>query len=109
MTRSVRLCDLAAVDDGAATRVDIDGHRLAVARIGEAVYAIGDRCSHANFSLADGFVSADDCMLECPKHGSRFSLVTGAPDSPPAVKAVPVYDVRVDGSDVIADLPEDDR
>ncbi|MCP3938127.1 MAG: non-heme iron oxygenase ferredoxin subunit [Actinomycetia bacterium] len=109
MNRSVRLCELGALDDGAVTRVDIDGQRIAVARVGQTVYAIGDRCSHANFSLSDGFLSAGDCTIECPKHGSRFSLVTGVPDSLPAVRAVPVYEVRVDGDDVIAELPEDDR
>lgn len=109
MTRRVRLCDADALVDGQAIRVDIEGHRIAVAMIGDAVHAIGDRCSHANFSLSEGDVDVAECMLECPKHGSKFSLTTGEPDSLPAFKPVPVFTVAVDGNDVIVDLPEDDQ
>ena len=36
------------------TKVDLAGHRLAVFRIGDDFYAIGDQCSHAEASLAEG-------------------------------------------------------
>ena len=77
-------------------------------RIADAVYVIGDRCSHANFSLAEGYLSVDGCSLECPKHGSSFSLTTGQPDSLPAIKPVPVYDVSVEGDDVVVVLPDEE-
>ena len=38
--------------------------------------------------------------IECPQHGSVFSLVTGEPDSLPATQPVPVFDVTVDGDTV---------
>jgi 3-phenylpropionate/trans-cinnamate dioxygenase ferredoxin subunit len=38
--------------------------------------------------------------LECWKHGSAFSLVTGAPNTLPATQPVTVYDVTVEGDDV---------
>ncbi|MEM9490474.1 MAG: non-heme iron oxygenase ferredoxin subunit [Myxococcota bacterium] len=109
MSRAVRLCDTAALVDGEAIRIDVEGHRIAVACVGDSVHAIGDRCSHANFSLAEGELDTTDLTLECPKHYSRFSLTTGEPDALPAFKPVPVYAVRVDGDDVIVDLPEDDQ
>ena len=43
-------------------------------RIGDDFYAIGDRCSHEDFSLSEGEVLADECEIECWKHGSTFSL-----------------------------------
>ena len=90
-----RLDDLV---DGEATRVDVDGHRLAVVRLGDDVYVIGDRCTHAEASLSDGEVDVETKHLECWRHGSSFSLETGHPDVPPATKPVPVYDVEnVDG------------
>lgn len=91
--------------DGGATRVDVDGHRLSVVRIGDAVYVIGDRCSHADFSLSEGEVDVDTCHIECWKHGSSFSLVTGEPDVLPATQPVPVYDVSVVDGDVVVTLP----
>ncbi|MBX3283717.1 MAG: non-heme iron oxygenase ferredoxin subunit [Actinobacteria bacterium] len=90
--------------DGGATRVDVDGHRLSVVRIADAVYVIGDRCSHADFSLSEGEVDADTCHIECWKHGSSFSLVTGEPDVLPATQPVPVYDAAVVDGDVVVTL-----
>ncbi len=102
---SIRLCAVAEVESGTARRFDIPGHRIALVRIGDDFYAIGDRCSHADYSLAEGEVVADDLEIECWKHGSTFSLVSGQPQSLPATKPVPVYEAKVVGSDVVVLLP----
>lgn len=101
----VRLCPFEELVDGAARRFDIERHRIAIVRIEDAVYAIGDRCTHQDISLSEGEVHIDECQLECWKHGSTFSLLTGHPDTLPATKPVPVYDVRLDGGDVYVKLP----
>ncbi len=91
------------LSDGAARKVDVDGRPVAVVRIGDDVYAIGDVCSHAEVSLSEGEVWCDERELECPKHGSTFSLVTGEPMTLPATQPVPVYDVTVaDGEVTVA-------
>lgn len=92
---------VARVDDipaGAGMRIDLGEDRIALFKIGDDVYAIGDRCSHAEASLAEGEVF--DLAVECPRHGSEFDLRTGHPDSLPATRPVPVYTVEVDGGDV---------
>ena len=78
-----------------ARRVEIAGHQVAVVRIGDELYAIGDRCSHADVSLSQGWVDADECAIECVQHGALFDLATGEPLSLPATRPVPVYDVSV--------------
>jgi 3-phenylpropionate/trans-cinnamate dioxygenase ferredoxin subunit len=78
-------------------RVTIGDHRIAMFRIGDEVYAIADRCSHAEASLAEGEVWGTTGVG--PRHGSEFNLKTGAPESLPATVPVPVYDVSiVDGT-----------
>lgn len=104
MSEQVHLCDLNDLVDGEAKRIDIDGHRIAAVRIGDDVYAIGDRCSHANYSLADGELDTEECTLECPKHGSVFSLTTGEPGAMPATREVPVYSITIDGGCVLVEL-----
>jgi 3-phenylpropionate/trans-cinnamate dioxygenase ferredoxin component len=101
----VRVCTVHDVKPGSHTRYDVDGHRLCVVRIEDDWYVINDTCSHANFSLCEGELWEDEREIECPKHGSTFSLETGEPQSLPATKPVPVYSVRVDGDDVIVTLP----
>jgi 3-phenylpropionate/trans-cinnamate dioxygenase ferredoxin subunit len=107
---AVRACSLSDLDpDGGVRRVDIDGTPVAVVRMGDRVFAIGDVCSHAEVSLSDGEVDLDECALECPKHGSLFSLETGEPLSLPAVRPVATYAVEVDGDDVSIDTTEASR
>ncbi|MEM7276041.1 MAG: non-heme iron oxygenase ferredoxin subunit [Actinomycetota bacterium] len=97
MADRLTVCPLDDIPADTAKRFDIDGHRLAVVRVGaEDVYIIGDRCSHADVSLAEGEVDAEDKTLECWKHGAVFSLETGEPQSLPATKPVPTYEAVVD-------------
>ena len=83
-------------------RVSIGEHRIAVFRVGDQVYAIGDRCSHAEASLSEGELW--DTSVECPRHGSEFDLKTGEALSLPATKPVPVYDVSVEEGTVYLEL-----
>jgi 3-phenylpropionate/trans-cinnamate dioxygenase ferredoxin subunit len=80
---------------GTAKRVVIGDVAVAVVRIDDDVYAIGDICSHAHVSLSEGEVWTDERELECPKHGSTFSLETGEPVTLPATQPVPVFRTEV--------------
>ena len=97
----VDICSTADVAPGSAVRFDVGGLRVCVVRIGDDFYALGDRCSHEDYSLAEGEVFEDEREIECWKHGSTFSLETGEPQSLPATKPVPVYDVKVEGDRVL--------
>jgi 3-phenylpropionate/trans-cinnamate dioxygenase ferredoxin component len=101
----VRVCAVADVKPGTASRFDVDGLRLCVVNVDGTFYVIGDECSHADYSLSEGDVWEDEREIECPAHGSTFSLLTGEPQTLPATRPVPVYDVRVDGDDVIVTTP----
>lgn len=90
--------DAGAFDElapGTAKRVEVGGVPVAVVRIDDDVYAIGDICSHAHVSLSEGEVWADEREIECPKHGSTFSLETGEAQTLPATQPVPVFDAEV--------------
>jgi 3-phenylpropionate/trans-cinnamate dioxygenase ferredoxin subunit len=97
----LRVCSVKEVDPGSAKRFDVDGLALCVVHVGDDFYVIDDTCSHADYSLSEGDVWEDDLEIECPKHGSTFSLETGDPQTLPATAPVRVYDVKVDGDDVV--------
>jgi 3-phenylpropionate/trans-cinnamate dioxygenase ferredoxin component len=86
---------------GTAKKVEAHGHKICVVRIGDDVYAIGDTCTHADVSLSEGEVLCEAKEIECWKHGSAFSLETGEPQTLPATVAVPVYDARVEGDEIV--------
>ncbi len=74
--------------------VEVAGKRIALVRVDEDVYAVGDRCSHAEASLSEGEVF--DTEIECPRHGATFDLRTGKPLSLPATRPVPTYETKVE-------------
>lgn len=104
------LCRADELAPGEARRFDVDGHRIALARVGDAFHAVADRCSHADFSLAEGEVAEGEfaeaeCTIECPRHGAVFSLITGEPRTLPATRPVAVYEVTVVDDEVRVVLP----
>ena len=100
----VRLCGRDDMKHGEARRFDIEGRRIAVVRIDDTYYAIGDTCSHAEVSLSEGEVICESKEIECWKHGSTFLLETGEPQTLPATQPVPVYHIRVEGDDVVIEV-----
>jgi 3-phenylpropionate/trans-cinnamate dioxygenase ferredoxin subunit len=75
-----------------------------VISIGDDVYAIGDTCSHADVSLSEGELFCEEKEIECWKHGSTFSIVTGRPADAAGDAAVPVYVARVVDGDIVLSL-----
>ena len=104
MATRERLCRVDDLAPGTARRFDVGRHRIALVRIGDDFYAVGERCSHADFSLSEGEIWSDELEIESWKHGSTFSLKTGEPQSLPATRPVPVYDVRVEDDQVWVEL-----
>lgn len=102
---AVRIGPLAELEPGTARRVEVEGApAIALVRIDDDVYAIGDRCTHQDVSLSEGEVDPDEKTLECWKHGSTFSLITGQPTVLPATKPTPVYEVSIVDGDIFVEV-----
>ena len=100
----MKAASLSALPEGGALGVEVGGVRVALARVGDEVYAIADNCSHRDFPLSLGEVDAEACTLTCEWHGAAFDLRTGAPACPPATRPVPVYAARVEDGAVWVDV-----
>ena len=97
----VEVGPLADVPSGTARQVINGERKIALIRIDDQVYALGDTCSHADVSLSEGEVLCDTLEIECWKHGSAFSLTTGEPLTLPATQPVPVYDAAVEDGMIV--------
>jgi 3-phenylpropionate/trans-cinnamate dioxygenase ferredoxin subunit len=96
-----RVAAFSDLEEGVGLRVDLGEHRIAVFLVDGNLFALGDRCSHAEASLSEGEIFGDE--VECPRHGSGFSLSTGEALTLPATKPVPIYRVwREDGEVMLA-------
>jgi len=105
VSESVALCAPDDLASGEARRFDVSGRRIALVRIGDAFFAVDDECSHEDYSLSEGEVWAEECEIECPRHGSTFDLRTGTPCSLPATQPIAVYEVQVEDGTVVVVLP----
>jgi 3-phenylpropionate/trans-cinnamate dioxygenase ferredoxin component len=57
------------------------------------IFAIENRCSHADEPLACGRIKYG--WIACPAHGARFDLETGAAMNPPATVPIRTFAVRI--------------
>ncbi len=100
----IEIGDIETLPRDQGIRVTVGDDRVAMFRVGDDIFAIGDRCSHAEASLAEGDVYGTE--VECPRHGSEFSLKTGEPLQLPATQPVPTYEVAVEDGTVFLVLED---
>lgn len=100
MSDFIRAASLSALPEGQPVRADIDGTAIALIRQGESVHAVSDTCTHAEASFCEGG-HVDGDFIVCPFHFASFRMSDGAPGDPPADEALAVYEVRIDGDDVL--------
>jgi 3-phenylpropionate/trans-cinnamate dioxygenase ferredoxin component len=102
--RFVRVGRVGDVPSGRSEVFDVEDRKIAVFRLPDGFHAIDDICTHDGGPLADGEVEGDQVI--CPRHGARFSIVTGAALAFPAITPVESYPVRVEGDDLLVGLPD---
>jgi len=103
--RRIRLCSAADIGIGEVVRVETEIGPLAVVHCSSGFRALSDVCSHEDYPLSEGEVMAEECEIECLRHGSTFSLIDGSPQSLPATRAVPTVDLEVVGDEIYAVVP----
>jgi 3-phenylpropionate/trans-cinnamate dioxygenase ferredoxin subunit len=81
------------VAPGRSRRCVIDGQAVLVCNVGGEFYALADTCTHDRGPLGEGRLRGHH--IECPRHGSRFDVRDGGVKTPPAVRALTTYSVRV--------------
>jgi nitrite reductase (NADH) small subunit/3-phenylpropionate/trans-cinnamate dioxygenase ferredoxin subunit len=86
-----------------ALRVEVEGVPVAVWRVGDAFYAMEDRCPHAGHALHDGALRG--CVVVCPQHGWDFDLRTGFRPGNADGWPIPCFRVVVEGDELSLETP----
>jgi 3-phenylpropionate/trans-cinnamate dioxygenase ferredoxin subunit len=105
MSDFVKVATLDEIPAGASKLVEVDMVRVALFNLNGEIYAIEDVCTHDGGPLVEGRV-VDGCEVQCPRHGARFDIRTGAAVRFPAFEPTKTYAVRVEGQDVWMEQPE---
>jgi nitrite reductase (NADH) small subunit/3-phenylpropionate/trans-cinnamate dioxygenase ferredoxin subunit len=93
-----KVAKVAELPPGKGKQVMVNGVKVALFNVNGAFFAINDTCSHRGGPLSEGSVSGT--VVECPWHGAKFDVTSGAHLSPPARSDVASYKVQVSGDDV---------
>lgn len=85
---------------------DFDDIEVAIIRVDDSFFAIEDVCTHDGGELTGGTIEGD--QIECPRHGARFCIRTGAVLAPPAYEDIDTFPCRVeDGMVQVRDNRDD--
>jgi len=95
---SVPAAKVSEIPAGTTKTITVDGVPVLLCNVDGSIYAIEDVCTHDGGALDQGHL--EGACIECPRHGARFDVRTGAVRALPAVIPVPTYAVRVEGDDI---------
>lgn len=96
--RFIAVARVGEIAAGSVKVARIEDTAIAIFRVGDDYFAMDDACSHDGGPLAEGFIEGDE--IECPRHGARFNVRTGAALCLPATGAVSTYAVRIVGDEI---------
>jgi len=103
-TQSVKVALVSDVAPGMVKVISAGGKRLALCHTeNNGWFAVDDLCTHDGGDM--GGAELFDCEIECPRHGARFDVRTGAVTSLPAVFPIKTYPVTVADGEVRVTLP----
>ncbi len=94
-----RICAARDIHEDRPLGLEISGKRIGIFVENGRCHALDNICSHAFALLSTGWV--EDGAVECPLHGARFDLETGACVSTPPYTSINAFQVRVEGDDVM--------
>jgi nitrite reductase/ring-hydroxylating ferredoxin subunit len=98
-----RVAKTGDLQPGSVRQFRAGSRRIALYNVAGTFYATDDVCTHAEASLSDGFLDGEE--IECPLHQGRFHVPTGRALCFPVTEDVASFPVRIDGDDVLVDVP----
>ena len=104
MTKFVKAARVADLPPGERLWLEFEEETVILFNINGRFYCIADVCTHDGGPLEDGQVEGHE--VECPRHGARFDVRTGAALCLPAVTPVPTFEVKVEGKDIYIQDPD---
>ncbi len=98
----VKLCDKNTLPVGELKAFKIKGHEILAVNVGDKIFCLDARCTHAGSPLAEGTLNGE--VLTCPWHYSQFDITSGMVLRGPAQKQLKTYRVEERENFVFIDL-----
>ncbi len=98
----VKLCDKNILPLNELRSFKIRGHEILAVNLGNKIYCLDGRCTHAGAPLSEGTLNGE--VLTCPWHYSQFNITSGEILGGPAFKQLKSYLVEERENAVLIDL-----
>ncbi|MCB2049207.1 MAG: non-heme iron oxygenase ferredoxin subunit [Novosphingobium sp.] len=95
----IAVARLEDVPPGGKKCVTVEGQKVLLCNTKDRIFAVENQCSHVLEPLDEGRMRSG--WIACPIHGARFDLETGKPLNPPAIFPIKIYEVRIEGDDIL--------
>lgn len=102
-TEFIRVCGENEIEESTLRSFEVGGIKIALAKYEGKFYAVDDICTHDGGDLGEGDVVKG--QVQCPRHGARFDLATGAVTRMPAVIGIGAYEVKIENGGVLVAVP----
>ncbi len=103
--KDVRISNVKDLKNGEMRQVSVEDKQILVARVGDKYFATAAHCTHYGAPLEKGILNGE--KIVCPWHNACFNIKSGKLEEPPAMDALPRFSIRVEGEDLIVELPEE--
>lgn len=104
MAEFVKVASVADIPPGKRLWVEFEEETVIVINANGHFFCIADLCTHDDGPLEDGKLKGFE--IECPRHGARFDIRSGAALSLPATSPVPTYKVKVSDGVIYIESPD---
>ena len=104
MAQFVLVARVEDVPPGERLWIEFEEETVVLFNVNGSFYCIADLCTHDNGPLEDGALEGHE--VECPRHGARFDVRTGAALCLPAVSPVPTFAVKVEDGEIFIEDPD---
>ncbi len=100
----VRVAGKGDIEEGQVAGFRVGKHDVAVYHLAGGEFRATDNiCTHEFAQMSDGWL--EDGEIECPLHAAKFDVRTGKALCAPAEKDLAVYELKVEGDDLLVKLP----
>lgn len=100
-----RICNRSDLKEGTARSFTVGDRAVVLAVERGEVYAFDDICTHDGGDLGEGLIV--NGQVECPRHGARFDIRTGAATRMPAIFGIKTHEVKIENDQIYISIGGD--
>lgn len=98
MSKWVSVAKKSDIPEGKTAVFTVEGKEIAISYVNGQFYAYENACTHMDLPLDEGEI--EGTVIQCPHHGAKFDLTTGAAVQLPAAAPLEMYKVKVEGDEI---------